>query len=520
MKTIRSSARDILFFICFGFFTGEQSFAVGLARSIQNVKNIDELLSLYRESLEDPSLSENQIVKMAKEDWSSFAQVQKEVIEKGESLKTLPFDRVLHNETEYRLYGYTHGKFFIGLTMPKSYREFIIGAYELEKLLTPYVFFEQNLRPDVVYPDFSDAVDMQDHVVNELYYDNHVSNEDQEDEEVDFSQISFLQEALIGFILPWVCFPEFCFLEALHVGVSYPISDTLDYIPIFSKFRESIFNWKSDSFSSDLSNGFDNKLPSHLELELPFRSNVTKTLEDLREDTSRCALRSLYMSGFLKAFSESSKFKELPVFMGRGHLPELKGFLSNEVLLDMVKSDEAYKAGQIYGHALGSEIRKAEDRGDQEKVKELVRESGYTSTVYDVFIDGVTRLASFSPGYYFGYFLNRALVSYFVYYKLRPFYLYYMFPMDYIVWEMGLNSVEHLKELFEDFGNLESSEIHMAEILKDDSIQTISSILSHNYFLDIFTEENSSKAKKLFKLLYDFNFFSYRQKHLQEMQQR
>lgn len=38
-------------------------------------------------------------------------------------------------------------------------------------------------------------------------------------------------------------------------------------------------------------------------------------------------MHSKDMVRFLKSFAETGKFKEIPFFMGRGHLSEVKGFL-------------------------------------------------------------------------------------------------------------------------------------------------------------------------------------------------
>lgn len=116
------------------------------------------------------------------------------------------------------------------------------------------------------------------------------------------------------------------------------------------------FDIQEDSMNVEIQEGLKKKLPSHLEIK-----NILSRTKN--EPSNMCTTRSLYMAGFLKGFAESGDCKEIPFFMGRAHLPEVKAFLTDTN--GYAENTEAFKTGNEMGSLLAKNLLISQKEGTE-----------------------------------------------------------------------------------------------------------------------------------------------------------
>ncbi len=449
-------------------------FSINPSRDLfESIKSIEELLVIYKEKSGDNSLSDEELLELARQDWYEIALQE---TENGQSFDSLPAEVVVVDGVEYRLYGYAHGiGILLFLRMPKEYREFVQEAYRIEsdktfvvdsseleetRYCSSFIIAEENLNSGISDSD-QYIVDMKDHYVINGYKE--LTKED--------------RGLFLGFIRGIFIIP------GVLEYYSLSLSDAIDAVGILQNFRESRFNRTKDSMNIEIEQGLEKRLPSHLEMELLLSTTEESKLNEVSGQVStHRTTRSLYMAGFLKGFVEKGKFKEVPLFMGSGHLSEVKGFLIDTN--GYAQQTVAYNHGKEQGSLIAANLLEAQKgRNAEELVDAIVRWNPKkpASTLLEAVTFSEVRLPieqqsrEFYLGISLGIMVQVVLAYYFLYMPIKNEYLSWkdrndiLNDLDEYIESKGLSPETRL--LFDGpFSNLDSRRSFMRLLGLDPSV--------------------------------------------------
>lgn len=322
---------------------------------IENSKNLKELISIYRNNPNYSSLSDDDLITMAREDWYEFSKIE---AEKAICFDGLPAEEVTIDGITYLLYGFAHGS--ATYPMPKEYETFVRKTYHIEnnRMAQPieindilsrsgFILAEQYI-PRILNDEDGYFVDIKDHLCEK----NDLPTETKETE--------------YGFIVKLIAGYMYSFIMTYSTLDNYLTETTYAVSPRAGKLRtellEEAYNIETHSMNIEIEEGLKKKLPSHLQTEVILSKTKHKDKLD-QEKLEMATIRSLYMAGFLKGFAEKGNYKKVPFFMGRAHLPEVKGFLIDSN--NYAKKTQAYQMGQENGSLLAEKILIAQKNGTE-----------------------------------------------------------------------------------------------------------------------------------------------------------
>lgn len=386
-------------------------FAINPSRELfESAKSIGELLLTYREMSSNNSLSDDELLDLARQDWYEIALQE---TENGQSFDRLPAEVVIVDGVEYRLYGYTHGVPMPFHTMSKEYRYFVQEAYRIEN--DRISIANSNELGEALYRStFITAEEgLLEHAINDEYIidiKDHPRKSIEKDLIVDPDPIEKIEKDLIVGLLSGIFI-----IPSLFVYYSSSFTDTTDDMGILQDFRESLFNRTNDSMEIEIQQGLKKRLPSHLEMEFL----LLKTQESKLDETSRSerTTRSLYMAGFLKGFAEKGKYKEVPFFMGSGHLSEVKGFLIDTN--GYAQQTGAYNRGKEKGSLIAENLIEAQKSQNTDELLDTINmwnPKKAPSTLLEAVTFSETRIENQSPMFYLGLLSVLTAQAYLIYY--------------------------------------------------------------------------------------------------------
>lgn len=347
-------------------------------------KDVEALLSVYREAYSDSDYNDDELLEIARSDWLEIARKEAQNVK---TEKSLPAQVVEVDGVKYRLYGYAHGVSKPFMDFRGKYRDFVLSAYQEERngieneyceidsgcFPSKFILGEENIGYQFDKEDRA-FIDVKDHsfdrntepgemppLTDPVFYTGMSL----------YAVWAFITGSLIPAQLAGSIF------SAISSGkVSFS-----DYISLIMNPEENCeYDWSEllivsdgrsktgDSMDVETKQAiWDGKLPSHLEMEL-----LLKSVEDEDElvNEHNCTTRSLYMAGFLTGFAEMGGFGEVVFFMGSGHLPEVKGVLTDAN--GYAQSTTFYQNGHERGAQLAANIIEAQQNGNIEDVYDLI----------------------------------------------------------------------------------------------------------------------------------------------------